>query len=50
MARPAAALDQSVAIENGMDGALGRNPDVAIEPSDQELADLASAPVPLLGL
>ena len=50
VARPAAALDQAVAIENRMDGALGRNPDIAVEPPDQELADLARAPVRLLGL
>jgi hypothetical protein len=41
MARPAATLDQAVAIENRMDGALGRNPDIAVEPPNQELADLA---------
>src|SRR5712664_4404321 len=45
VARPAAALDQAVTIENRMDGAFGRNPDIPIEPSDQELADLASPPV-----
>jgi len=33
-----------------MDGAFGRNPDIAIEPPHQELADLARAPVRLLGL
>jgi hypothetical protein len=42
VARPAAALDQTVTVENRMDGAFGRNPDVPIEPPDQELADLAS--------
>src|SRR6202022_1829635 len=50
MARPAAAPDQAVTIEHRMDGALGRHPDVPIEPPDQELADLARAPVWLLGL
>jgi len=50
VARPAAALDQAMAIENRMDGALGRNPDIAVEPPDQELADLACAPVRLLSL
>ncbi len=50
VARPAAALDQAVAIENRMDGAFGRNPDIAIEPPDQQFADLARAPVRLLGL
>ena len=50
VARPAAAFDQAVAIENRMDGALGWNPDIAVEPPDQELADLARAPMRLLGL
>ena len=50
MTRPAAALDQAVAIENRMDGALGRHPDVAVEPPDQEFADLARAPMRLLSL
>jgi hypothetical protein len=49
VAWPAGAFDQAVAIENRMDGALGRNPDIAIEPPDQEFADLARAPVRLLG-
>src|SRR5664280_1945088 len=35
VARPAAALDQAVTIENRMDGAFGRNPDIAIEPPHQ---------------
>jgi hypothetical protein len=42
VARPAAALDQAVTIENRMDGAFGRNSDVPIEPPDQQFADLAS--------
>ena len=50
VARPAAALNQAVAIENRMDGALGRNSDIAVEPPDQELADLAGPPVRLLAL
>ncbi len=50
MARPAAALDQAVAIEHGMDGAFGRHADVAGEPADQKLTDLACAPVRLLWL
>jgi len=50
VARAAAALDQAMAIENRMDRALGRNPDIAIEPPDQELPDLAGTPVRLLGL
>ena len=50
VARPAAALDQAMAIEHRMDGAFGRNPDIAVEPSYQQLPDLARAPVRLLGL
>ena len=33
-----------------MDGAFGRNPDIAVKPSDQQFPDLARAPVRLLGL
>ena len=50
VARPATAFDQTVAIEHRMDGALGRNPDIAVEPPDQEFADLARAPMRLLAL
>ena len=50
MARPAAALDQAVAIEHRMNGALGGNPDVAVEPAHQQFANLAGAPVRLLAL
>jgi len=50
MARPAAALDQAVAIENRMDRAFGRNPDIAVKTPEEELADLACAPVRLLSL
>src|SRR3546814_2733430 len=41
-----------MAVEHGMDGAFCRDPYVAVEPSDEELADLARAPVwfALLGL
>src|ERR1700752_484030 len=49
MARPAAAFDQTVAIENRVDGAPGRNPNIAIESPNQELADLARPPMGLLG-
>ncbi|MGY3510906.1 hypothetical protein ACVIQY_003881 [Bradyrhizobium sp. USDA 3051] len=49
VARPAATLDQAMAIEHRMDGAFGRNPDIAIEPPDQQFADLARAPVRFLG-
>src|SRR5580692_4929947 len=50
MARPAAALDHAVAIEDRMDRAFGRNPDVAVEPPHQKFPDLARAPVRLLSL
>src|SRR5256714_13852828 len=50
LARGAAVLDQAVAVENRMDRTLGRNPDVAVEPPHQELADLACTPVRLLAL
>src|ERR1700693_3747144 len=50
VARPAAAPDQAVTVEHRMDGAFSWNPDVPIEPPDQQFADLASAPVRLLGL
>ncbi len=50
MARPAAALDEAVAVEHRVDGAFGGNLDVAIEPTHQQLADLADAPVRLLAL
>src|SRR5215831_4817129 len=49
MARPAAAFDQTVPIEHRVDGALGRNPNIAIEAPNQELADLARAPMWLRG-
>ena len=50
MARPAATRDQAVTVERRMDGAFGRNPDIAVEPPDQEFPDLAGAPVRFLGL
>ena len=50
MARPAAALDQAVAVEHRVDDAFGGNLDVAIEPTHQQLADLAGALVRLLAL
>lgn len=34
VARPAAALDQAMAVEDRMDGAFGGNPDIAIQPPD----------------
>jgi hypothetical protein len=50
LAWPATALDQAMAIENRMDSTFGRNPDIAVQPSDQQFPDLARAPVRLLGL
>src|SRR3954447_27080920 len=50
VARGAAALDQAVAVENRMDRTLGRNSDIAVEPPNQEFADLACTPVRLLAL
>jgi hypothetical protein len=44
VARPAAALDQAMAVEDRMDSAFGRNPDIAVEPSDQQFPDIARAP------
>jgi len=49
VARPAAAPDQAMAIEHRMDGAFGRNPNIAVEPPDQQFPDLARTPVWLLG-
>jgi hypothetical protein len=50
MARPAAPLDQAMAIEHGMDGAPGGNPYVAGQPTHQKLPDLARTPMRLLAL
>jgi hypothetical protein len=44
MARPAAAPEQSVAIEDGMDGALGGPPDIAVEAPDQQCSRILRAP------
>src|SRR6202008_1717125 len=41
------ALDQAMAIEHGINGSFGRNPDIACQPPEQELADLACAPMRL---
>ena len=37
-------------VEHGVDRALGRNADVAVQSADQELADLASTPMRLVTL
>src|SRR3979411_1386965 len=50
VARPAATLDQAVAMGTRRDGVFGRYSDIAAEPPDQELANLTRAPVRLLGL
>ena len=50
MARPTAALDQAMTIENRMDGAFGGNSDVPVEPPDQEFSDLAGSPMGFLAL
>jgi hypothetical protein len=39
-----------VAIEHRMDGAPGRDPDIAGKPTDQQLPDFAGAPMRLLVL
>jgi hypothetical protein len=46
----AQASDQAVAVEHGVDGALGRHAKVAVEPAHQEFADLARTPVRLAAL
>ncbi len=48
MARTTAPLDQAIAIEDRMDGALGRNLDAG-EPADQALSDLTRTPAGVLG-
>jgi hypothetical protein len=41
----AGAADQAVAVEDGVDGALGRHPDIAGKTPDQKLSYLAGAPM-----
>jgi len=50
VARPAATLDQTMPVEDGVNGALGRDPDIPVQPPDQEFADLARSPMRLLVL
>src|SRR6202043_1846026 len=50
VARPAAALDQAVAVEHRVNGAFGGNLDISVEATHQQFADLAGAPVRLLAL
>jgi hypothetical protein len=44
------AFDQAVAMQDRVDGALGRDAQVPVEPAYQELADLARTPMRLLAL
>src|SRR5260370_15421074 len=37
-------------MENGMEGAVGRDPDIAVQSANQELANLASSPMRVLAL
>jgi len=48
--RPAHALNQAMPIEDRMNGALRRHPDIAIQSADQKLANLARSPVRLVAL
>src|SRR5260370_15343336 len=48
--RPPRDLDQAVPVEHGVDRALGRNADIAVQSADQELADLAGTPMGLVAL
>src|SRR3546814_5191465 len=50
MPGPADRLDQAVAVQHGVDRALGWHPHVAGQPPHQQLADLARAPVRLVPL
>ena len=43
-------VDQAMAIEHRVDGAPGRHPDISVEATHQQFADLAGAPVRLLVL
>src|SRR6202048_575315 len=42
--RPPRDLDQAVPVEHGVDCALGRNADVAVQSADQELAGFCGTP------
>src|ERR1700751_1305205 len=48
--RPPRDFDQAVPVEHGVDRALGRNADVAVQSADQTLADLTGTPMGLLAL
>jgi hypothetical protein len=44
------AFDQAVPMQHGVDGALGRDAHVLVQAANQELANLARAPMGLLAL
>src|SRR6201988_667626 len=48
--RPPRDFDQAVPVEHGMDRAVGRNADVAVQSADQTLADLTGTPMGILAL
>ena len=48
MTRPAEALDQSMPVQNGVNGALGRDANVASQAAHQELTNLARTPMRLV--
>src|SRR6201984_1148306 len=48
--RPPRDFDQAVPVEHGVDRALGRNADVAVQSADQTLADLTGTPMGFLAL
>ena len=50
MPRPPRDFDQAVPVEHGVDRALGRNADVAVQSADQTLADLTGPPMGFLAL
>src|SRR3990172_11047848 len=50
MAAPDRRLDEAMAVEDGMDGASGGDPDIAGQAAHQELPDLAGAPMRLVAL
>lgn len=50
VARPAERFDQAVPVEHGVDRALGRHAQVAVQPPDEQFADFARAPVGFFAL
>ena len=49
-ARPARHPDQAMPVQHSVDRALGRNPEIAGQPSQKQFADLAGAPMRLVPL